>query len=177
MIRKENIFPIGRISKHRGISGEVEIAFTDDVFDRGDSEYLIFQLDGLYVPFFWEEYKFKNNETAIFKFEEINTEQAAKKYVGTSVYYPSAHLNEDDMSELRSWKSLTGFNVSDEQGCPIGIIAYVDDSSSNIVLAIESPEREEILVPFHDDFLVAYDLKERTMQLRLPEGILSLNKP
>lgn len=177
MIRKEDIFLIGRISKHRGISGEVEIAFTDDAFDRGDSEYLIFQLDGLYVPFFWEEYKFKNNETAIFKFEEINTEQVAKKYVGTSVYYPAAYLHEDNMSELRSWKSLTGFNVDDEQGSPIGTIVSVDDSSANIVLAIENPEGEEILVPFHNDFLMAYDLKGRTMQLKLPEGILNLNKP
>ena len=71
MIRKEDVLQIGYISKYRGISGEVEITFTDSVFDEGESEYLVFQLDGLFVPFFWEEYRFKNNDTAILKFEAI----------------------------------------------------------------------------------------------------------
>lgn len=35
MICPEDVFYIGRISKFRGIEGEIELLFTDDAFDRG----------------------------------------------------------------------------------------------------------------------------------------------
>ena len=118
MIQQKDVFPIGYISKYRGISGEVEITFTDSIFDEGDAEYLIFLLDGLFVPFFWEEYKFKNDDTAIFKFEEINSEQEAKKYIKTPIYYPKEAVPEDASETLRSWKSLVGFSVNViDKGC------------------------------------------------------------
>ena len=34
MIRKEEVYKIGRITKLHGIKGEVVLNFTDDVFDR-----------------------------------------------------------------------------------------------------------------------------------------------
>ena len=35
MIRNDEVFKIGFISKNRGLRGEVELSFTDDCFDRG----------------------------------------------------------------------------------------------------------------------------------------------
>ena len=68
MIDRNDTYHIGRITRIRGLKGEVELRFTDDAFDRGDSPYLFMDMDGLLVPFFWEEYGFKNKETAIFSF-------------------------------------------------------------------------------------------------------------
>jgi 16S rRNA processing protein RimM len=175
MIREEEVFYIGRITKYRGISGEVELLFTDDAFDRGNAEYLVFNIDGIYVPFFWEEYRFKNNDTAIFKFEDSNDEEDAKKLVGIKVYYPKCCLPESDSEELHSWKSLTGFTVFTESGIRLGTVENVDDSSANILFTICDSQGEELLIPFHDDFLVDYQLKERTLTLELPEGLLELN--
>ena len=177
MIQQKDVFPKGYISKYRGISGEVEITFTDSIFDEGDAEYLVFLLDGLFVPFFWEEYKFKNDDTAIFKFEEINSEQEAKKYVKTPIYYPKDAVPEEASETLRSWKSLVGFTVNViDKGC-IGEINAVDDSSANILLYITPCEKNktEIIIPFHDDFLEDYDIKQHNILLNLPEGILNLN--
>ena len=86
MIRSEEVFYIGKVSKFRGIQGEVEILFTDDAFDRGDAEYLVLEMEGILVPFFWEEYRFKNDKNAIFQFEDIHDEAAARRIVGASVY-------------------------------------------------------------------------------------------
>ena len=176
MIRPDEVFYIGRITKYRGISGEVEISFTHDAFDRGDAEYLVFEIDGIFVPFFWEEYKFKNDQTAIFKFEDINDEKAAKKIVGLKVYYPYRFLPEDDGNELSSIRAVTGFQVSDETFGEIGVVTNVDDSSANVLFTIETKGGEEIMIPFHDDFLVDFDLKKRCMTLALPEGLLDINK-
>ena len=49
--------------------------FSDDVFDRVDAEYVVLMLDGILVPFFFEEYRFRTDETAIVKFCDIDTQE------------------------------------------------------------------------------------------------------
>lgn len=177
MIRNDEVFKIGYITKHRGLRGEVEMSFTDDCFDTGSAEYLVLDMDGILVPFFWEEYSFKNNDTVILKFEDIENEEQARCLVGHSVYYPKNHVavSEDESAVLSSYKALTGFCVSDEKGRHLGIIENVDDSSTNILLTIQTEDGDELMIPFHNDFLLHFDLRERTLQLHLPEGLLDLN--
>lgn len=176
MIRQDEVFYIGKISKYRGIRGEVELLFTDDAFDRGDAEYLVLEMDGILVPYYWEEYKFKNNDTAIFKFEHIDDETAAKHLVSRRVFYPLSHLPEDDENDsLSSWQALMGFTVTDDKGHTLGIVESVDDSSQNILLYLKSPLGKEIILPLHDDFITGYSIRERHLSLSLPEGLLNLN--
>ena len=179
MIRTEEVFKIGYIAKHRGLRGEVEMSFTDDCFDTGTAEYLVLDMDGILVPFFWEEYRFKNEETAIVKFEDVDNEEQARRLVGHGVYYPKVHLPEVDTeaaSVLSSYKALTGFAVTDQNGREVGTVVQVDDSSANVLLTIEENDGEELMLPFHNDFLLNYDLRERTLQLHIPEELLNLNR-
>lgn len=178
MIRSEEVFKIGYIAKHRGLRGEVELVFTDDCFDTGSAEYLVLDMDGILVPFFWEEYRFKNDETAIVKFEDIDNEQQARRLVGHSVYYPKAHLtaNDEDEVVLSSYKALTGFAVYNQEKAFVGTVLQVDDSSANVLLTIEEEGGDELMLPFHNDFLLHYDLRERTLQLFIPEELINLNK-
>ena len=75
-----------------------------------------------------------------------------------------------------AYRALTGFTVSDVQAGLLGTVEHVDDSSANILLTIRSQSGDdEWLIPFHDDFLVHFDLRQRTLLLQLPEGILALN--
>lgn len=177
MIRLDEVFKIGYIAKHRGLRGEVELSFTDDCFDTGSAEYLVLDMDGILVPFFWEEYRFKNDDTAIIKFEDVDTEAQARRLVGHGVYYPKAHLvQDDDNSALSSYKALTGFAVYNQENSYVGTVAQVDDSSANVLLTIEEEGGDEVMLPFHNDFLLNYDLRERTLQLFIPDELINLNK-
>lgn len=175
MIHNDEVYHIGYIQKFRGLQGEVELQFTDDPFDRGTAEYLVLKIDEILVPFFLENYRFKNNDTAILKFEDINNEVQAKKLVGQQVYYPLEHLNEDEDQELSSLKALTGFVLYDEHAGEVGKITLVDDSSYNTLFYVEHPQMGEIVLPYHDDFLIDYNLSNRTITLSLPQGIIDLN--
>ena len=77
MIKKDEVFKIGVFNKPHGVKGELSFTFTDDIFDRVDGEYLICLLDGILVPFFIEEYRFKSDNVALIKFERIDTNEAA----------------------------------------------------------------------------------------------------
>ncbi len=69
MIKKEEVYKIGLFNKPHGIHGELQFTFTDDIFDRVDCDYLICLLDGIFVPFFIEEYRFRSDSTALVKLE------------------------------------------------------------------------------------------------------------
>ena len=64
MIKRDDVYRIGTIGKSHGVKGEVSFRFDDDVFDRVDADYLVLDIDGILVPFFIEEYRFRGNETA-----------------------------------------------------------------------------------------------------------------
>ena len=54
---------------------------------------------------------------------------------------------------------------------------HVDTSSANTLLTLTTPQGHEVYIPFHDDFLVDYSLRHRTLTLQLPQGLLEINSP
>lgn len=70
MIKREEVYKIGIFNKPHGIHGELQFTFTDDIFYRVEAEYIICLLDGIFVPFFIEEYRFRSDSTALMKLEE-----------------------------------------------------------------------------------------------------------
>lgn len=79
MIREEEVYKIGKLGKTHGIKGELSFLFDDDVFDRVDADYLVLMVDGILVPFFLEEYRFRSDSNAIVKFEDIDTQDRARE--------------------------------------------------------------------------------------------------
>ena len=59
MIRRDEVYKIGKLGKPHGVKGEITFAITDDVFDRVDAEYLVLDIDGILVPFYLEEYRLR----------------------------------------------------------------------------------------------------------------------
>ena len=174
MIRPDEIFKIGYVARVHGLVGEVDFVFTDDVFDRAETDCLFLMLDGLPVPFFIDSYRFKNGSTAIMKFDEIDTVERAQTLCGADVYFPLADVPERDEAPL-TWNYLTGFLVEDVATGVIGTVDYVDDRNANLLLSVRREDGGEVLLPFHEDFLAAIDEKARRITLKLPEGLLNLN--
>ena len=169
MIREEEVYQIGKLGKTHGVKGEISFLFDDDVFDRVDADYLILKVDGIFVPFFIEEYRFKSDANAIIKFEDIDTQERARELTGCEVYFPRelADTDEDDIS----WAAIVGFEIIEaENGNKIGRIASVDDTTINILFELENGS----LIPASEDLITAIDLQARTITMHLPEGLLDL---
>ncbi len=173
MIKREDVYKIGRIGKPHGVSGEVSFLFDDDVFDRTDADYLILDIDGILVPFFIEEYRFKGSETSIMKFCDIDTQEKAAELTGCEVYFPRHIADEDD--DNVSWAEIIGFTLTDsETGETVGRIVHVDDATINILFSVETPGGEEILIPASDELINDVDKQHRTITMAVPEGLLDL---
>ena len=146
MIRKEEVFKIGVINKPHGVKGEVSFTFTDDIFDRVDCDYLILLMDGILVPFFMEEYRFRSDNVAWVKFEDIDTAEQARKFTNVEVYFPKKFM--DEQEDVTSWNFFIGFRVEDVHHGYLGEITDVDDTTINVLFSIEK-DGEELLLPAH----------------------------
>lgn len=187
MIRNEDIIRIGHISRTHGVKGEVEVQFTDDPFDRGEAEYLVLDRDGINVPFFFTEYRYKGRSSALFTFEDVTTEEAARRLVGATVSYPrdAAPAALPDFEDAGSLRALTGFRlyaVDPEESTEdelatydLGDITYVDESSMNTLVTAVDDEGDERILPLHTDFIVEIDPEDRSILIDIPLELLDLN--
>ena len=173
MIKKEEVYKIGRIGKPHGVKGEMNFMFTDDVFDRTDSDYLIIEVEGILVPFFIEEYRFRSDETALLKLCDIDTQEQARQFTNCEVFFERSKADTPD-DEL-TWAQIVGFRIVDENnGKIVGEIVAVDDSTENVLFEIETAKGNQILIPAHDELIVQTDADHRQIKMTLPEGIFDL---
>lgn len=169
MIREEEVFQIGKLGKTHGVKGEISFLFDDDVFDRVDADYLILKIDGILVPFFIEEYRFKSDSNALMKFEGIDTQEQARELTGTDVYFPRSLADSDDGT--LTWSVLVGFDIIDaDSGRTVGRIASVDDSTLNILFCLDDGR----LIPASEDLIIAVDQQARSLTMHIPAGLLEL---
>jgi 16S rRNA processing protein RimM len=169
MIRAEEVYKIGRLGKAHGVKGEVSFQFDDDIFDRVDADYLVLDIDGILVPFFMEEYRFRSDTVCLVKFSGIDTQQRAQELTGCDVFFPRALAEEGD--EMPSLASLVGFEiVNDADGETVGRIAAIDDSTVNILFELENGT----LIPASDELVTDIDAERRTIKMNIPEGLLDI---
>lgn len=168
MIKENEVYKIGRIGKPHGISGEVTLRFSDDVFDRVDADYLVLMVDGILVPFFIEEYRFRSDEVALVKFEDIDTKDRASELTGCDVFFPR-HLA-DAGDDVLTWSQIVGYDIVDvSSGKTIGRIEAVDETTINTLLELS----DGTLIPAADEFIEDIDHEERKLMMRLPEGLVN----
>ncbi len=170
MIKKEDVFKIGVINKPHGVKGEVSFTFTDDIFDRVECEYLILLLDGILVPFFMEEYRFRSENVALVKFEDVDDAERARRLTNVEVYFPKKYMEEQD--GISSWNFFVGFRVEDVRHGYLGEVTAVDESTLNVLFAIER-DGEELLLPAHEEFIVGVDQKSKLLTVDVPDGLIS----
>lgn len=169
MIQQEEVYKIGRIGKTHGVKGEVSFQFDDDVFDRVDAEYLVLDIDGILVPFFMEEYRFRSDSVCLVKFCNIDTQQRASELTGCDVYFPRALAK--DAEETLSLSSLVGFSIVDAlTGQTVGRIAAIDDQTANVLFELEDGR----LIPANDDLVDDIDWEGQQITMNLPDGLLTL---
>lgn len=173
MIAEKNLFEIGKILKPHGVKGELTVFFHEPEYMDSDCDYYFFQLEGLFVPFYIEDFHFKSNVTAQIKFRLIDSIEEATIYSNTPFYIPKELVNKTQDILLSSiWEQFTGYTVYDENRTIVGEIASVDSSTINVLFVVVK-EEQELLIPATEDFILNINDKEKELHLKLPHGLLN----
>ena len=173
MIKREDVYRIGQLERPHGVRGEIAFRFVDDVFDRVEADHLLIELDGIFVPFFIEEYRFKSNEVALLKFEDIDTQMQARESSGCDVFFQRSRSG-DDAGHL-GWSETVGYKILDAQTHkPVGVVKGVDDSTVNVLFEVAANDGREILVPADASLIAKVDNNTRVIAMNIPQGLLDL---
>ena len=156
MIRREDVYKIGKIGKPHGVKGEMTFMFNDDVFDRVDAPYLVLDIDGILVPFFISDYRFRTDETALIQFDGIDTQEQARTLTNTDVYFPRA-LSDND---------FIGYTINNHPSP----ISHIDTTTENVLFELENGA----LIPAADDLIVDINNEEKTITMNIPEGLFDI---
>lgn len=168
MINREDVYRIGKITKAHGLKGEVVFSFDDDIFDRNDAEYLICEIDGILVPFFIEEYRFRSDSSSLMKFEDIDSIEQTEQLLGSEVYYERDENESDE--NMVSLYFFVGFTIQDGDNV-VGKIASINDATDNWLFVTE----DDVLIPANEDFIADIDYEKKIIIMDLPSGLLDLN--
>ena len=109
MIKKEDVFKIGQFAKPHGIKGEIALVTNSDVFDDSDDPYIICEMDGILVPFFIEEYRYKTDTVILLKLKNVDDEKAAREFSNREVFYSLDEVDRDDLVGDMTWDSFIGY--------------------------------------------------------------------
>ncbi|HRZ98245.1 MAG TPA: ribosome maturation factor RimM [Paludibacter sp.] len=172
MILKQDIFPIGQIIKPHGIHGEMSFTFSTDVFDREEIPFFIIEIDGIFVPFFIEEYRFKTDTSGLLKIEDVDTQEKAKEFAGLTIYLSVKYIEKVENEEI-GLEYFVGYKLIDTNKGEIGKITEIDQTTENALFVIETTD-DELLIPVSEEYIDKINHKKKIIYVTLPEGLLDL---
>lgn len=173
MITKEEVFKIGQFAKPHGIKGEIALVTDSDVLDGTDDAYIVCEMDGILVPFFIEDYRYKTDTVILVKLKNVDDEKAAREFTNRDVFFPLELVEDDELLNEMTWDNLIGYIVIDEQTGEIGPITNVDESTLNVLLQIDH-KGKELLLPAAEELILSVDHEAKKLIVALPDGLLDL---
>ena len=173
-MQKKDCFLFGTVFKLHGYKGDVNIYNDDDIpFDCSTLEYFLIELNNELVPFFIEKIRPTKPNVVLVKFENIDSEEEAKKIHKRKVYLPKDWIPETDENEITK-KKLIGYSVIDINIGDLGAITYINSQTTQQLIYV-SKDGKEFCFPMHDKFVKGIDTKKGIMEVEIPEEFLNLN--
>jgi len=163
-----NLKKIGFISKLNGYKGELVLVTEDDSVAR--EKFLFMKMDGIPVPFFVEDI-FEKSGNFIVKFEDVNDEFFAQRFLNHDVFVERKGKKKN--TESISAHELIDYHIIDSTYGDLGAIIRVEDFPQQEI-AICVLKGKEIMVPLNDEFIDDIDEVTMRISMTLPVGLVDL---
>ena len=164
---------LGRISRANGYNGSVSVRLENSFFNNiPEMESVFLEIDGKPVPFFISSEEYSGGDILKFKFKGYDTFEKVSEFTGCRIYLTT--ISEDNKTSGNT-ESMTGFKVISGNKSLIGTVMEIVQNPGHDLLKILSPEGKEILIPFHEDFILNTSDKKKTIMVDLPEGLTEIN--
>lgn len=177
MIQRFEISEIGQFNKSHGIKGELNATmFVDhDFFD--DNNYIIVEVNGIFVPFYIETVRTKGSKSMLIKLEDVDSEIATKPFVNKTIFCRKEILSEyeeqfENDGEYADF--YIGYAIHSDDNVYIGEIIDIDDSTENALFVVKYLENINY-IPITSDFISNIDNDKKILYMMLPEGLINLN--
>lgn len=164
---------LGRISRINGYDGSVSVRLEKSFLDKiPEMKSVFLEINGKPVPFFISLSEYSGGDILKLKFEGYESYEKVSEFTGCRVYLTT--ISEETQSAEKS-ENILGFRVFHQNRNLIGTVREIVQNPGQDLLKIISPENKEILIPFHEDFIISLNTKKKTIRVELPEGLTDIN--
>lgn len=172
-MRKEDCFYLGTIVGKYSFKGELLIKLdTDEPEIYLETESVFVEVGKNLIPFFIEKSSLQRSELLRVKFEDVDSEQDANSLLKCAVYLPLELL--PDLGEDQFYfHEIIGFKVEEVKFGHLGTLKEINDKAPQNLFVIDR-NGVEILVPLNDEFIEKLDKPNKTLILRVPEGLIEM---
>jgi 16S rRNA processing protein RimM len=140
---------LGRILKIQGYDGTLTVKLEKDFFDNiPKMESVFLESEGKPVPFFISSLQYSGGEILKLRFDGYGTYEKVSDFEGCKVFLTTGKGKSNHPVN----ESITGFKVILKNKSTIGNIEEIINNPGQDLLKIISPEKKEILIPFHEDY-------------------------
>ena len=178
MIEQEQLIEVGRITKTHGLAGELNVTVTDHVFaDVASCPYFVIGMDGIFVPFFVEDWRMRGSAAMLLRLQGVTTVDAAEPFCGSTLWFDRRCFAAAEAAAYDAVKEeelgLVGYTLADTALGQLGTIVAIDDQTANVLFVVERPDGSELLVPAADDLVDSIDDETRSVTMHLPAGLVN----
>jgi len=164
---------LGKISRTSGYNGSVSVRLEKPFLDNiPEMESVFLEIDGKPVPFFISSTEYSGGDNLKIRFKGYDSYEKVSEFSGCRIYLTT--ISEDNKNTGNP-ESISGFKVISGNKSLIGTVMEIIQNPGHDLLKILSPEGKEILIPFHEDFILNTSDKKKTIMVDLPEGLTEIN--
>lgn len=172
----KNVFPtlisFGYCSKTFGYKGEVKILLNFKYKENTTPKFVWCHQYGKPVPYFVEDFILLNDNECSVKLEDISNENDALPFRNKE-FYIEKELLETYFVAPKLNKDILDFSVK-HKGKLIGRLKEIQENKIGHPIMLIDNQKDEILIPFVEEFIVDIDENSKIINVNLPEGLLDL---
>lgn len=165
------MYLVGIVLKPQGLHGEIKIeSISPDPARFKDLDTVFIQNENRYQAYSIVRCRL-SNRFVFLRLKDVNSRNDAELLRGKELFIEKEDLLKPGEDEFFI-HDLVGCSVTDENNQIIGEIDNVLQYSTNDVLMILDKDNNEILIPFIKDIVKKIDLQNKSIIIRLMEGML-----
>jgi 16S rRNA processing protein RimM len=172
---KDDLFYLGIIKRTKGLKGHLFcLAEIDDIsMLQNIKHFFLSNKNKNLIPYRIESIQLSNKKHFTVKFEGVSDIENAKNLNGSELYLP-IELLPKNTSNLPYHHEIIGFEVRDKHKGVLGELIDVIDKTAQAILFVLTEDKKEIYIPFVEDFIIEINVKEKTILLNTPEGLIDI---
>jgi 16S rRNA processing protein RimM len=164
---------LGRITKVSGYEGAVTVRLEKIFFENiPQMESVFLEIEGRLVPFFISDSDYSGADILKLRFGGYGSVDKINEFIGCRVFLTTGKT---DYNQSEDIQSFLGYQVVIQDNKLLGVIREVIFNPGQWLFSIISEKNKEILIPFHEDFIVNIDKKMKTIVMDIPEGLTEIN--
>ncbi len=164
-------FPLGYITKTRGLKGEVQLYFqVDEPEHYYKLESVFLEINQKLVPFFISKISIQKSVAYIF-FEDIDHIDKASPLLKKTLFV-SEKLRPKAKKEL-TLDRVQGFCIIDQELGEIGVINEILKMPQQLLASL-TYQGHEVLIPLTEALITGINVARKEIEMSLPEGLIDL---